>query len=112
MTMDIYRGLQNCRHIAARYGDGQPPCWPVAFSWLVPMFSSHATDCEGVWPPNIRGLKGHMFDFVGARHAQVSRTLPPLCVSSSLAGMGADLIKLLEVNVLIQVASLTGHFPL
>ena len=35
---------------------------------------------------NTWGLKSHRLDFVGPRNAQVIRTLPPICVSSSLAG--------------------------
>ena len=40
------------------------------------------------------GLKGHRLDFKSVQNVHIFRTLPPLCVSSSLAGKegGSDQI--------------------
>ena len=40
-----------------------------------------------VWPANTRARKGHILYIIVVRNDHILRTLPPLCVSSSLDGM-------------------------
>ena len=51
-------------------------------------------ETESIWPTNNRGFRGHRLDFICGQNAHIFRTLLPLCVSSSLAGMegGSDQI--------------------